>query len=114
MRVIRLNLGFFELDLRIGWQPRRKQVEIRKYEIIPRDFLPDTERSVLRRLKARFRSQRENSEASYPESSLIRGLNPTPSTGWESCFPLRWPHSHLGKENKRELRTGHLSHHERN
>ena len=53
MKVIRLNFGFLEISLRLrGWW-RTKDIQIRKYEIMPRNFLPEIKRSLARGLKSK-------------------------------------------------------------
>ena|SRR2546421_9866640 len=53
MKVIRLNFGVVEISLRLhGWW-RTKEMQIRKYEIMPRNFLPEIKRSLARQLKSK-------------------------------------------------------------
>jgi hypothetical protein len=56
MKTMRLNLGFVKIYLRIGWPTRARGIEIKKYEVVSRDFVPEIERSLLRRLKMKSRS----------------------------------------------------------
>lgn len=110
MKLVRVAFGFFEVHLRISWRPLSKQIEIRKYDGIPKDFLPDIKRVVLSRLKARFRSQREKLEAIDPDCCVVSELNSiAPIRG--SSFPSPGTAGFLGKKY---LRTGRLSHSERN
>jgi len=56
MKTMRVNLGFVKICLRIGWPTRAREIEIKKYDVVSRDFVPEIERSLLRRLKVKARS----------------------------------------------------------
>jgi len=56
MKTMHLNLGFVKICLRIGWPTRPREIEIKKYDVVSRDFVPEIERSLLRRLKVKTRS----------------------------------------------------------
>ncbi len=57
MKLIHLDFGCVELCVRIGWPSLTCQVPIQKYDILSRDFAPEIERFLLRRVKAELRHE---------------------------------------------------------